>query len=170
MTWLWTVADIDFRVSFARAHGPSDFFTLVARLVVSKVSLVLELALSPVDRVGRVVGRGLVIFVIGLFILLGLTAIWFLIWLLLMGSSWLWLKSFWYRPLIILPGMALAVVAFVFLMLVPDPQKNAKYLSLAREWPLSLHLWKPPNDYFRARREGSPDAGPATEMPRHRVF
>ncbi len=170
MTWLWTVADIDFRISFARNTGPNDFLTNFTRVVVSTVSSALEWILTPVDKLGRGVGRVLVVFVVGLIILLILTAIWFILLLLLMGSSWLWLKSFWYLPLIFLPGIALAIAASVFIMLVPDPQKDDKYVSIAREWPLSLHLWKPHNNYFQARREGLPESGPAREMPRHRVF
>ena len=100
MTWLWDVEDLDFRVSFARTHSPTDLLTLVARFLVSKVTLVLAFVLSPIDMVARLIGRGLVAVVLGLLLLLVLTAIWFPVWGLLVGTSWLWLKSWWFpaRP------------------------------------------------------------------------
>ena len=151
MTWLWACEDFDLRVTFARTNGPTDFFTLLVRWVVGQVTAVVGLALIPVDKILRLVGKGMIRLVLGMLLLLILTGIWFfLIWLPLMGTSRLWLNYYWSRPLLAVPGAFLAIVAHIFLMLVPDPQKNAKYTLMAREWPLSWHLYKPTEAYFEA--------------------
>ena len=150
MSWLWEVDDLDLRVSFARANGPVDFFTLVVRLVVSRVTAVLTLALSPADKVLRLVGKGLTAVVLGMMLLLIIHGLWFLFWGPLMASSWLWLRYNWVRPLLLLPGIPLAIMSHIFLMLVPDHQKNSKYTLMAREWPLSWRLYRPSQAYFEA--------------------
>jgi hypothetical protein len=148
MTWLWKVEDMARRVSFARVHSPTDFFTLLARLLVGTITSVLALVLWPLDRIARIFGHFLLFVVLGLFVLLILTAIWFPVWGLLVGTSWLWLRSQWYRPFLLIPGIIIAVVAQIFIMLVPDPHKDSKYTTLAREWPLSWNIWNPPSEYF----------------------
>ena len=156
MTWLWEIEDLHIRVNFVRTHGPTDFFTLVSRYVVSRVTFVLSLLLMPADLVLRFIGRGLVALVLGLLLLLVLTGIWFPIWGLLVGTSWIWLKYSWPRPFLILPGILLAILAHIFIMLVPDPHKNSEYWTIAREWPLSWPLWKPPSLYYELTDQPRP--------------
>ena len=166
MTWLWEVDDMDLRVAFARSNGPTDFLTLLARWVVGRVVFVLTLVLRPVDKVARLLGAGMlaVFSVAGLLVMLALTVIWFPFWLLLMGSSWLWLKCAWSRPILILPGMAVAFSATIYLMLVPDPQKTPEYPKLMQEWPLSWYLWSPPPAYDE---KGQPRVGPRRYEPKY---
>ena len=148
MTWLWQVLDLDLRVDYARANSPNDFYTLLARLVVSRVTSVLGLVLWPLDMVLRMFGRILTIFVIGLLLLLILTGIWWPVWASLIYTSRLWITAPWSRPILLVPGMLLAIFAYLFLILVPDHQKHPKYFALPREWPLTWHLWNPPEAYM----------------------
>ena len=151
MTWRWDVDDIDFRATFARVNSPTDFFTVLARLVVSRVTLVLAFVLWPLDSVLRLVGKGLVSVVLGMIVLMVLDLSWLPVWGTLVGTSWLWLNYPWLRPILILPGMFLAILAHIYIMLAPDPHKNAKYPRLAGEWPLSWMLWRPPKAYFETQ-------------------
>ena len=147
----WLAEDMEFRVAFARTMVPTDFFTLTALWIVRKLTALLAIVLVPFDVIARLIGAGLVRVVIGLFVLMAFDAVWSLIWGLLVGTSWLWLRSPWYRPALFLPGMALAVVALVFIKLAPDPHKQPSYTSLVREWPLTWHIWRPPDAYFESR-------------------
>ena len=148
LTWLWDISDMDQRVEWVRRHSPDDLATMIARYMITRITLVLAYALWPVDYVLRFVGKALVKLVLGLLLLLILTGIWFPIWLTLVGTSWLWLRSATYRPLILVPGMFVAIIAHIYIMLVPDPHKDPKYVNLIREWPLSWYIWKPPEAYF----------------------
>ncbi len=148
MTWRWSVHDLDERIAFARTHSPTDTFTLLARFVVRRITAVLALALIPFDVAARGIGFMMVRLLWLFMVLAVLDGIWFIVWGLLMGSSWVWLNVPWARPLVLLPGMLVAVIALVFIMLAPDPHKVPKYTSVAREWPLSWQLWRPPEAYF----------------------
>lgn len=150
MTWRWDVEDLDFRVTFARIHGPTDFLTVLARLVVSRVTWLLTLLLKPLDIVLRFIGKGLVAVVLGFMVLMILDILWLMIWGLLFGSSWLWLRYPLLRVVLILPGVAVAIFAHIVIMLAPDPHKNAKYTSVSGEWPLTWRLWHPTEAYFDA--------------------
>ena len=149
MTWRWGVEDIDERVNFARSISPSDFFTMFARLIVSKVTSVLAFILIPFDILGRFIGKGLVAVVLGFFVLMFLDIVWLIVWGILIGTSWIWLKYPWARPLLVLPGMTLAVSAHIFIMTAPDPHKNNKYPRIAGEWPLTWLVWRPPDAYYQ---------------------
>ena len=148
LTWLWQVLDLDLRVEHARANGPDDLYTLLARWIVTRVTLVFGIVLWPLDAVLRILGRILTVFVIGLLLLLILTGIWWPVWASLVYSSRIWLSTPWSRPFLLVPGILLALFAYLFLMFVPDHQKHRKYLTLPSEWPLTWHLWKPPKAYI----------------------
>lgn len=157
MTWLWGVDDFDLRLRFARVNSPVDFLTQLVRFVVTSVTRILALALSPVDAVLRLVGKILDRLVLGMMVLLIFTGIWFfLLWLPLMGMSRLWLGYPWARPLLALPGALLAIAAHVFIMLVPDPKKDRNYPMMVGEWPLSWHLYNPPDAYYEGGHAAMP--------------
>ena len=139
---------MDLRVAFARVHSPTDLATLIARLVVGRVTLVLSYLLFPFDKVAQLIGKGLTAVVLGFLVLIILHGVWLPIWGLLVGTSWLWLRYSLSRPVLLLPGMILAIGAHIFFMLIPDPQKVPSYASIAREWPLTWNLWSPPQAYF----------------------
>lgn len=168
MTWLWKVPDLRTRVDYARRNAPGDIFTQIARLVVYYASALIIFVLKPVDYLGRSIFTiafhfGTVIgffYVFGLLFFLVLSALWIPFWGLLVGSSWLWLKQAWTRPILLLPGMALSLALTVILMLVPDPEKHPKYVTIAQEWPLTWNLWYPPPVYFEEHNIWDPDVNP----------
>ena len=150
VSWLWKADDLDLRVSFARTNGPVDFLTLFVRYVLTNVIPPLTLVLRPIDIIMQFVGRGLIAVVLGMLLLIVIHGVWMFFWLPLMGTSWLWLRYGALRPVLLLPGIVLAIIAHIFLLLVPDPHKNPKYNLMAQEWPISWHLWKPTQAYFDA--------------------
>lgn len=148
MSWLWDIEDMYTRVDWARLNSPVDFYTTLARKVLGRVTWALAYALWPVDKVARLVGQGMIAVVLGLAVLMVLHALWMPFWGFLVGSSYLWIKTPAYRPLFVLPGIVIAIGAQIFLALVPDPHKEDSYFMMAREWPLTWHLWRPPPAYF----------------------
>ena len=150
IVYRWRAEDMDLRVSFARSIMPRDFFTLLALWIVRPVTAVLAFVLKPFDAIARLIGRLLTAVVVGLFVLMVLDGLWILIWGLLVGTSWLWFRSGWYRPILFIPGVALAVLALVFIKLAPDPHKEPSYIAMATEWPLTFKLWQPPVEYFES--------------------
>ena len=157
MTWRWEVDDLDFRVTFARMQSPTDFLTMSARKLVSTVTAVMALVLFPVDIVARTLTRIALklpfIFVVVLFLLMVLDIVWMAVWGMLVGSSWLWINHRWLRPFLILPGILVAILAHTSIMIAPDPNKNSRYTMLPREWPLSWHVWSPPEGYSQAKSQ-----------------
>ena len=140
---------MDLRVDYARAHSPTDGYTLFARWLVLSVTSVLAVVLGPVDFVLRQLGRVLVRFIFfGHLTLLILTAIWWPLWAMLVYGSRLWLTRTWTRPVLVVPGALLAILAYTYLMLIPDPLKQPKYVGIPREWPLTWYLWQPPMEYI----------------------
>ena len=168
MTWLWKVPDMRTRVAFARRNAPGDIFTQIARFIVNYLSALLIFVLRPVDYLGRSIYKvafhmGTVIgffYVFGLLFFMLLSALWIPFWGLLVGSSWLWLRQAWTRPILLLPGMAFSLALTVILMLVPDPEKHPKYVTIAQEWPLTWNLWYPPLTYFEEHNIWDPDVNP----------
>ena len=168
MTWLWKVPDMRTRVDFARRNAPSDIFTQIARLIVYYAASFVIFVLKPVDYVGRlifsiffhigtVVGFLLVVPLLFFFLL---SAAWIPFWGLLVGTSWLWLRQAWTRPILLLPGVALSLVLTVILMLIPDPEKHPRYVTITREWPLTWNLWYPPLVYFEEHNIWNPEINP----------
>ena len=63
----------------------------------------------------------------------------------LLGSSWLWGKVGLSRPVLLLPGVAVAEVASAVVGLMPSMgewQSRGMKLALCESWPHSLSLWK----------------------------
>ena len=156
------------RVDYARRNAPGDIFTQIARFIVYYASSFFIFVLKPVDYVGRwifsmafhigtVVGFFLVF---PLLFFMILSALWIPLWGLLVGSSWLWLNQAWTRPILLLPGVTLSMALTVILMLVPDPEKQPKYVTITQEWPLTWNLWYPPLVYFEEHNIWDPDVNP----------
>ena len=132
MTWLWRADDMFARIAFVRLHTPQDVLTLIARSIVYWTTWVIGVLLYPIDHSLRYIGRFAPVE-----LLFFLTISWWPIWGLLVGSSWLWLRLEFARPVLFLPGVFIGIFAYLYLMLVPDPEKFPHYTSLAQEWPLS---------------------------------
>lgn len=168
MTWLWKVPDLRTRLEFARANAPSDTFTQAACLIVYHTVRFLALVLFPIDYAARSLGktfdklgRFFGLFYVGsLLLYLLLSILWLPFWGMLVGSSWVWLNYAWARPILLLPGAVLSMAMTVFLMFVPDPQKQSGYVSFTREWPLTWTLWNPPQSYFQEYNILDPDVNP----------
>ena len=148
MTWLWDIDDMYNRVKFARSQSPTDLATIIAHWIVTSVTWILSYLLYPFDYVGRLIGVLLVAVVLGFMLLLILTIIWFPLWLLLVDTSWIWLRYPWSRPLLLLPGIVVAISAHIYIMLVPDPHKQRHYVNMTNQWPLTWYIWHPPAIYF----------------------
>ena len=116
---MWGFDDMDLRVAFVRGESPRDFATLLARWIVFRITYLLAILLYPVDYVVRLIGR-----ITPVEFLFFFTLFWLPMWALLTGTSWLWMRSTQARPLLIVPGMIVAVFSFVYLMMVPDPKKG----------------------------------------------
>ena len=74
-----------------------------------------------------------------------LSVIWFPLLGVILGSSWLWLRAPILRPVLILPGVVVAVVSDIYVSLVPDMgEKYQKLLKLGicDSWPYSLIVFK----------------------------
>lgn len=137
-----------YRAELAHVHAPKDVLTRIA-VVSVKVATTALTVLVPVEIVTTAVGGCLVAltFGVGFFVL---SLIWLPFLVLLLGTSWLWLHAWYLRPILLVPGIVIAIVANLYVMLTPDPEKDAKYakLSIAQEWPLSWYLIKPPKEYY----------------------
>jgi hypothetical protein len=133
-----------YRISLAHTYAPKDILTKVARVLVKATTWPLIL-LTPIEIVTTAVGGCLIGCTFGLLSIV-LSLIWWLFLAPLLGSSWLWLHAWYLRPILLLPGVIVALVADLYVMLAPEPEKDAKFLKLAiaDEWPLSWYLLRPP--------------------------
>ena len=142
------IQDIEGPSALARQHGPQDIFTRAAQISM-KVGSAALLILIPVQFVTTAVGGCLIALTFGLFAIL-LSLIWLPFLGLLLGSSWLWLKVPLLRPILLVPGVLVALVADAYVMLAPEPEADAKWakLTLAGEWPLSWLISFPPDEWY----------------------
>lgn len=71
-------------------------------------------------------------------------------WRAILGASWLWLRAWYLRPLLLVPGVVISLLAHLYVMLAPEPERDAKYskLSISDEWPLTWYLLRPPAEYY----------------------
>lgn len=101
--------------------------------------------LVPVEVVTTAAGGCLAGLTFGLLFVV-LSIIWWPFLAFLLGTSWLWLRAWYLRPILLLPGVIVALVADLYVMFTPEPEKDAKVmkLSMADEWPLSWYLLRPP--------------------------
>ena len=138
------ISDIESRVRLAKLAAPMDPLTKITIAIVKTINAVFIL-LVPVQIVTTGLGGCLIAITFGLFIFV-LQLIWWPLLMLLLTTSWLWLEVWYLRPIIIIPGILIAVLSHLFVMLAPEPERDAKYskLALTEEWPLSWYLMKPP--------------------------
>jgi hypothetical protein len=82
---------------------------------------------------------------------------------IIVGSSWLWLKAPWLRPLLLVILLPLfSMLVYLALALLPDYKKGDKYwnLALCDSWPLSWLLLRPAGE--QQRKSQAPTASRAT--------
>lgn len=145
------IADTEYRSSLAQEYAPKDIFTKTAILLV-KVTTGILVVLLPLQMLTTAIGGCLITITFGVLILL-LTLIWWPFLALLLGTSWLWLHAWYLRPILLIPGVLIAFLADIYVMLAPEPEKDAKImkLSIAEEWPVSWYLLKPPAVYYKSQ-------------------
>ena len=136
------------QVQLARVHSPDDPFTKLALAVVRGVCTVLSVVLFPIGVITTFLGGLLIALTFGL-LLIPINLIWLPIFGALSGTSWLWLHAWYLRPLLLLPGVLLATMATIFVVLTPMPEealRGEKALKgfLASEWPLTWLIWRGP--------------------------
>jgi hypothetical protein len=138
------INNLNERIRAGRANGPSDIFTKCARILVKFTTSSLVL-LTPIYRVTTAVGGCLIIFTIGFFAL-PISFVWLPFYYLLEGTSWLWLRAWYLRPILLFPGVIIAFIADLYVMLMPDFERGAKRTkrAICEEWPLSWYLIRPP--------------------------
>lgn len=131
-------------VKEAQRIGPRDPLTLGAYLINGGLRLILfPINLVLVPPCTFILGIGVMITFSALLLLL--SAIWFPLLGIILGSSWLWLRAPISRPVLILPGVIVAVVSDVYVSLVPDMgEKYQKLLKLGicDSWPYSLIVFQ----------------------------
>jgi len=147
------ISDMEYRISLAHTHAPSDILTKTAILSV-KVTTSIWVILVPIEVVTTFLGGCLIGLTFGV-LLFVLTLIWWPFFVLLLGTSWLWLRAWYLRPILLVPGVLVSNLANLYITLAPDPEKASKYakLSIAEEWPLSWYLIKPPAEYPRSEAD-----------------
>ncbi len=152
MDWQSAISDMQYRCQLARANRPTDIVTITAEFLVKGLTTVLGVVLLPLEVLTTGLGGCLIALTFGVLYLL-LSLIWLPVLGLLLGTSWLWLRAWYLRPVLLLPGVIIAVVADVFVMLAPEPERDAKHakLCIAGEWPLSWYLLRPPPAYGMVR-------------------
>lgn len=138
------INDLKERIGVARANAPADIFTKLSRMLV-KFTTSLLVMLTPISMITTAVGGCLIVVTIG-FLALPILIVWFPFYNLLAGTSWLWLQAWYLRPILLIPGVIIAFIADLYVMLMPDFERGAKITKLAicEEWPLSWYLIKPP--------------------------
>ena len=136
--------DLEDRIKESRANAPSDIFTKFARILVKFITSLL-VVLTPVAKLTSASGGCLIVFTIGflsfLFGLLWLPWFYFLI-----STSWLWLKAWYLRLILLIPGVIIAVAADIYVMFTPDFGRGVKQRkrAMCEEWPLSWCINNPP--------------------------
>ncbi|MBI4332361.1 MAG: hypothetical protein HY673_13895 [Chloroflexi bacterium] len=142
------ISDMEYRMSLADLNAPKDILTKSAMVLV-RVLTGATIVLVPLEIATTGIGGCLVAITFGVLILV-LTLIWLPFIVFLLGTSWLWLHAWYLRPILLLPGAVVALLATIYIMLAPDPEKDAKHakLCMAERWPLTWYLIKPPAEYY----------------------
>lgn len=131
-------------VDEAMLVGPKDWFTQLAYLINTILKMIFTfpfLIIAPITT-----------FILGLLIrcsfgllLIPLSFIWLVFLGFLIAASWLWIHVWILRPVLLIPGIFIAVVGYAYCTLVPDMgekfQKVLK-LSFCDSWPYSYLLLK----------------------------
>ena len=135
--------EINYRIALAHQHAPKDVLTRGNRAAIKAITRLL-----PDQLVTTAFGGRLITATFGVFSLI-LTLMWLPLFVFLVGTSWLWLKVWVLRPLLMIPGVLIALFAYVFVSLMPEPESDVKHtkLAFAGEWPLSWYLIKPPSEH-----------------------
>ena len=129
------------RANIVRTTEPYDIFTRITTLIGLAMRIPVVCALTfPLVLITFVLGIILSVPLLGLVLLSLANVIWLSMLGLLMGSSWLWIKVPILRLLLLLPGIAIANMAYLFVILIPDmgeKYQKATKLAICETWPKS---------------------------------
>jgi hypothetical protein len=130
-----------YQSEIANSH---DLFTNITKNTNQVISNVIAVPLFPIQLVTTFVLGLLAHITFGLFLWLG-SAIWVIFLVLLLATSWLWLKIPLLRIFIFFLGICWAVISSIYATLMPcmgelDARKIK--LDLCHIWPLSWSLYK----------------------------
>lgn len=141
------IDDMEYRIRVAHSNMPSDFVTKLALILVKVITATFVIFL-PIQLIMSGVGGCLAGLTFGLFMIV-LNILWLPFNSILLGTSWLWLHAWYLRPVLLFPGVLIAAVADLCLMILPGPSDSSRHarLSIIEEWPLSWYLLRPPSEY-----------------------
>ena len=141
---------MDYRISLAHRKRPKDPFTYLAVFIIKFTTTVIGLLLLPVQFITTFATGLLISLTFGL-ALIPFTLIWMPFIILLMTTSWLWIHAWYLRPILLLPGVAIAVLASTYSPLIAEMgETGSRYskLSVSQEWPMSWYLIRPSAEYY----------------------
>lgn len=121
-----------------------DGFTRAVFITLKLISMVLTVFL-PVAWVMRLFGTLLMPLTFGLYATVYSIVLWKPVFGLLLGTSWLWLHCWPFRPVLAGPGIALAALGELILMCAPEDRDKDAVLwrvSFADGWPFSWKLMR----------------------------
>ena len=130
-------------VAEATRIGPQDPLTIFAYGLNTVCRLLLLPTLLLIPLVTAVLGL-LVAITFGL-LLLPLSLLWMPIFGFLIGSSWLWIRAWYVRPLILILGVVIAILGNLYTSFVLDMgEKYQKVLKigLCDSWPHSYNVFR----------------------------
>ena len=138
-------ADIANAITVARSEAPTDILTRAVLWAVRGITTTFSILFAPVALATTFLGGCLITLTLGLF-LVPLNLAWLSLFYPLLGTSWLWLRVWWLRPILLIPGIMLAILGWTFVQLTPMPEeaitgKKILYGYLAGEWPLTFSIW-----------------------------
>ncbi|MFC2033813.1 hypothetical protein ACFLTT_00195 [Chloroflexota bacterium] len=146
------IYDAEYRSRLAQEYAPKDIITKTAIILV-KITTGILIILAPLELLISAISGCLMAITFGAFTLIltfVLTPIWIPFFLILLGTSWLWLHAWYLRPILLIPGVLTAFLADIYITLAPEPELDARAmkLSITEEWPMSWYILKPPAVYY----------------------
>jgi len=134
---------VEMFISNAQADGPQDPLTMAAYTAntILRILLFPKLLIIPIVTLAL----GLLVRISFGILLLPLNVIWMAFFAMLLGTSWLWIRAWYLRPLLLVPGVLIAVLADVYVSFVPDMGKKYQKIlkmTLCDSWPYSYLVFE----------------------------
>lgn len=146
------INDMEYRIRLARLNAPKDIVTKIAFWSYTIIGALIGIITLPLSWVAKNLGGCLAIFTFGILFFI-LEILWLPFFMFILGTSWLWLHAWYTRPLLLIPGILVSLLANIYISLTPGPDGNSTHskLSIIDSWPLSWYLLKPPAMYYEAQ-------------------
>ena len=135
-------AVVNAQIANAWASVPKTKMTIAAVFLNSLIGLILAIPLAILVIPTTMILALLVHLSFGMLLLI-FSLVWLPVFALLLGSSWLWLKIPLLRPILLVPGLVIARIGFIYTSLVPDmgeKHQKAIKLALCDQWPITYRL------------------------------